>query len=501
MCIRDRWENINPLDHCVVQRYIHKPYLIDGLKFDLRVYVLVYGCDPLRVYIFKEGLARLATQPYVPPKCSNLASAFMHLTNYAINKNSENFVFNSDAERTDIGHKRSLTFVWKYVAENGGDANALQEEIRAAIVKTLCAVQPLLADSYKGCQPLDHRNDKCFEILGFDILIDESLKPWLLEVNHSPSFSVDTPFDAKVKAELLSDTVKILHLDPMKRINFYKKREIASQNRCLGKCKESFKKLTKDERLEHKKRHMAKRDKHELEHCGGYTRIYPDLRSPCKYSNFIEAATKMWQEFFSAKSRKAHSPVKPVSKQAAYKESRPQKIFIPSRINKTMEQYKRARTNAKSIESVNSTVINNQTSSLSLPPISRALEKHNNREQIDTLEMPLSYSPPIVRAQNQDLTPHSIKRSVKSTADKRAEIPLQSRKPKASLNFSYYNKTILNFNNFIVSGSSVEIPLAYQDFCRHTIFKKADGKEYGAVVGFVPREGFVARPIRAKGRG
>ena len=84
-------EDINPQDHYVAQRYLAKPHLIDGLKYDLRIYVLLAGCDPLRIYIFNEGLGRFATEEYEPPARDNLSNLCMHLTNYAINKDNPNF--------------------------------------------------------------------------------------------------------------------------------------------------------------------------------------------------------------------------------------------------------------------------------------------------------------------------------------------------------------------------------------------------------------------------
>lgn len=78
-----------PLDQrCVVQRYLSKPYLIDGLKFDLRIYVLVAGVDPLKLFVYHQGLARFATETYVAPNKDNMDDICMHLTNYAINKES-----------------------------------------------------------------------------------------------------------------------------------------------------------------------------------------------------------------------------------------------------------------------------------------------------------------------------------------------------------------------------------------------------------------------------
>ena len=82
----------------VVQEYIHKPFLIDNLKFDFRIYVIITGVNPLRIFIYEEGLARFATEIYEEPNNENIDDDYMHLTNYAINKRSENFVKNKDED-------------------------------------------------------------------------------------------------------------------------------------------------------------------------------------------------------------------------------------------------------------------------------------------------------------------------------------------------------------------------------------------------------------------
>ena len=128
-------EDINPEEHLVVQKYIENPLLIDGLKFDLRIYVLLYGCNPIRLFIHKEGLARFCTEKYQRPNAHNLQNNYTHLTNYAINKTSDKFIFNTDYADSSKGHKRNLQCIFKYIDENGGDSNKVLTKIEDAIIK------------------------------------------------------------------------------------------------------------------------------------------------------------------------------------------------------------------------------------------------------------------------------------------------------------------------------------------------------------------------------
>lgn len=113
----DDLQQIQLDDLAVISRYIGNPLLINGHKFDLRVYVLVTSVEPLRIYVFKEGLARFATEEY--NSASSGAGAgqnkFVHLTNYSINKKSGNFVQSNDLNNDDTGFKWSLSAFCKHL--------------------------------------------------------------------------------------------------------------------------------------------------------------------------------------------------------------------------------------------------------------------------------------------------------------------------------------------------------------------------------------------------
>lgn len=89
----------------VASVYIDNPLLIDGFKFDLRVYVAVTSINPLRIYMYDDGLCRFATHKYQAHSTNSKAAKFTHLTNYSLNKFSANFQNNTDASKDDEGSK------------------------------------------------------------------------------------------------------------------------------------------------------------------------------------------------------------------------------------------------------------------------------------------------------------------------------------------------------------------------------------------------------------
>jgi tubulin polyglutamylase TTLL4 len=87
-------------ENILASRYLMNPHLINGLKYDLRVYVLVTSFCPLKVYIYNDGLVRFATELY-DLDSKKINQKFIHLTNFSINKKNTKFVKNNDESNSD----------------------------------------------------------------------------------------------------------------------------------------------------------------------------------------------------------------------------------------------------------------------------------------------------------------------------------------------------------------------------------------------------------------
>ncbi|CAM9200114.1 unnamed protein product [Ectocarpus fasciculatus] len=330
-----------PEGNWIAQRYVEDPMLLDGLKFDLRLYVAVTSFRPLRVYLHEEGLCRLATETYTPDAPS-FGNKFIHLTNYSINRKSNRYEHgkttgavetdeddelrqsetfagtalsqNQSPERahhgegcvfltpphrpfdgatTDIAHgeangftssaaskgsiatpttmpagggrrgsspnlssderecgdngsreasiditepttakgsmrtgkkelggssaggrragggmgsKWSLKVLRRKLAGMGVDVPALWQDIHSVVIKTLIAIE---AQVSAAVELLAIRRGTCFEMFGFDVLVDRQQRPHLLEVNFAPSLNTDSDLDLEIKSKVVADLLTL----------------------------------------------------------------------------------------------------------------------------------------------------------------------------------------------------------------------------------------------------------------------------------------------------
>ncbi|KAH8298555.1 hypothetical protein KR044_011025 [Drosophila immigrans] len=191
----------------ICQTYIDRPLLIDGFKFDLRVYTLVTSVDPLRIFVYNEGLARFATHKYMPPALGNSNNVFMHLTNYCVNRRNSNYNAGNGHEG---GSKRKLCEYNKWLKDHNYNVDEFWAAVDDAIIKTVISAWPVLKHNYHVCFPKHDKIQACFQLLGFDILVDWKLKPYILEVNHTPSLCGDETVDNEVKRPLIRDTLNLI---------------------------------------------------------------------------------------------------------------------------------------------------------------------------------------------------------------------------------------------------------------------------------------------------
>ena len=219
----------------LVQKYITNPLTVGGYKCDLRLYVAVTSYDPLRIYIFKDGLVRFATEK-LKKGDAHLGNRFMHLTNYSVNRKSYKYQRNTSAKNDDTGSKWSLKGLARYLAKKGHDWDATWARIKDVVTKTCLTCESTVVS--KIGMYVKHRNT-CFELYGFDILLTSNFIPYLLEVNIMPALSCSSPLDRQIKSAVVSNLLNLIGLQPFDRHAFNAEEESRKKTRLLGFASEN----------------------------------------------------------------------------------------------------------------------------------------------------------------------------------------------------------------------------------------------------------------------
>ena len=227
--ILSKYSSIPKRGPYVVNQYIMKPHLLGGFKYDLRLYVLVTSFEPLTIYMYQDGLVRFATQPYTT---KNRKSRFAHLTNFSVNKKASNYkkAGGKDEEEESSSKWRLQTLAKAFEAQ-GLDWDGIWAKIKDLVIKSIISVEPILANNLNRASRNRHL---CFEVYGFDVIIDHNMKPWLLEVNVLPSLSSSSQLDKKIKTSLMTDVFSTIGMVPYNRKKFERAQESNYWNRFSG---------------------------------------------------------------------------------------------------------------------------------------------------------------------------------------------------------------------------------------------------------------------------
>lgn len=189
----------------MVQEYLENPHTMHGRKYVLRLYVLVSSVSPFRVYLYHQGFAKLASMPYDEENANN---PYSYLTNPDVN------ALNLDAEVpvefVDFERYRA------WLREQGHDDEALFAKVEDMVALTcLAALEPMRERS----RVIGADTRGCYELMGIDCLIDNNLKPWILECNLSPSLEVCAgpesggAIEERIKGSIVADMVEMLGLN------------------------------------------------------------------------------------------------------------------------------------------------------------------------------------------------------------------------------------------------------------------------------------------------
>ena len=176
----------------ILQKYIENPLLYNGRKFDMRIWVLI--SFDMKVYIFKEGHLKATSYKY---SLEN-KDFFVHLTNYSVQKYSNNFA------KFEVGNEISFNeFQFSLLKDYN-----LNIDVRKDIINKIKKIVEISMKAVKKSININNRKG-CFEIFGYDFMLDIDLNPYLIEINTNPGLEISSPLISKLVPRLIDDAFRL----------------------------------------------------------------------------------------------------------------------------------------------------------------------------------------------------------------------------------------------------------------------------------------------------
>ena len=190
----NRIKNDHKIKTIIIQKYIEKPLLYCKRKFDIRIWVLftyVIKTNRFEAYVFKEGHLKASSEIYN----INSLDLFIHLTNYSVQKYSKNF------SKNEIGNEISFNTFQKELDKKGID-------FKKDIFNNIVNIIGITANIARYKINLFNRKN-CFEIFGYDFILDEKYNPFLLEINSNPGYEESSPLIKMLVPRMIDDALRL----------------------------------------------------------------------------------------------------------------------------------------------------------------------------------------------------------------------------------------------------------------------------------------------------
>ena len=191
--LNDILSNVKPCNQTIIQKYIENPLVINGRKFDIRQWVLVTDLNPLTIWLFETPYVRFGAENY---HIDDFKNVFSQLTGNSIAKHSDKF--NTGEIEGDMWENEQFKEFLK--KQYGGDPwKEIQKKIERIVILSLESAKHKL---------FNRKNN--FEVYGFDIMLDDKLNVYLIEINASPDWTYSTKVTEKLVKIASDDIMKVV---------------------------------------------------------------------------------------------------------------------------------------------------------------------------------------------------------------------------------------------------------------------------------------------------